>query len=447
VVRAAVIVCVLALSAPARAESTKPALPTDATLSELIRESLSARPELAQAKAVARANEERVSQAGALPDPMLQIGIQNDGFRSIEIGKMETSFVSLMAAQTFPWPGKLRLREQAAKLGARQTQTAILRVLLSTEADVRRAYLDLVLARDRLTLQGELEHIWQRALGVAQVRYASGSGSQTDVLRAQLELTRAQQRKLALEAREQAQIRALNRLRAHRLDQAIDTSQTHVRDLAVLEPFAAVFSSEQALAHSPELAAAKLAENRAQSNLSLAEHGYYPDLTLSAGFMYRGQLPPMWLATIAGPLPIFAGSKQNRAVAENGAWLRAAKSEENALQQLLRLRSEERRLAFQSLRQTIELYQRALLVESAATSESALTQYAVGKLAFASVLEANAGYIADQESFLDTVVAAQRLLIAEAELNLAASPMPVESASSSSMTTGGNQDDAASPSM
>jgi len=446
-VRAAVVVCLLALSTPARAESTKPALPTDATLSALIQESLSVRPELAQAKAVARANEERVSQAGALPDPMLQIGIQNDGFRSIEIGKMETSFVSLMVAQTFPWPGKLRLREQAAKLGARQTQKAIARVLLSTEADVRRAYLDLVLARDRLALQSELQRIWQRALGVAQVRYASGSGSQTDVLRAQLELTRSQQRKLALEAREQAQIRALNRLRAHRLDQAIDTSQTHVRDLAALERFATVFSSEQALAQSPELAAAKLAEDRAHSNLSLAEHGYYPDLTLSAGIMYRGPLPPMWLATISGPLPIFAGSKQNRAVAENGAWLRAAKSEENTLQQVLRLRSEERRLAFQALRQTIELYQRALLVESAATSESALTQYAVGKLAFASVLEANAGYIADQEGFLDSVAAAQRLLIAEAELNLAPSPMPVEGASSSSMTTGGSEDDAASPSM
>jgi len=446
VLRAAVVVCLLALSAPARAESTKPTLPTDATLNALIEESLSVRPELAQAKAVARANEERVSQAGALPDPMLQIGIQNDGFRGIEIGKMETSFVSLMAAQTFPWPGKLRLREQGAKIGARQTQKAILRVLLSTEADVRRAYLDLVLTRDRLVLQSELERIWQRALGVASVRYASGSGSQTDVLRAQLESTRSQQRRLALEAREQAQIRALNRLRAHRLDQAIDTSQTHARDLAALEPFAGLFSGERAVAQSPELAAAKLAESRAQSNLSLAEQGYYPDLTLSAGIMYRGQLPPMWLATIAGPLPIFAGSKQNRALAENAAWLRAAKSEETAIQQLLRLRSEERRLAFQSLRQTIELYQRTLLVESAATSESALTQYAVGKLAFASVLEANAGYIADQEGFLESVAAAQRLLIAEAELNLSESPMPVAGASSSSMTPSG-EDDTASPSM
>src|SRR4051812_12746908 len=59
----AVILSVLAFAGSALAQVPAPALPTDHTLAELIHDSLSARPELSQALAVARAQEERVSQA------------------------------------------------------------------------------------------------------------------------------------------------------------------------------------------------------------------------------------------------------------------------------------------------------------------------------------------------------------------------------------------------
>ncbi|HYP76759.1 MAG TPA: TolC family protein [Polyangiaceae bacterium] len=422
---------------PANAQSSSwPALPTDRTLAGLIQESLSARPELRQALAVAHAQEERVAQAAAMPDPMLQVGIQNDGFQSIEIGQMPTSFISFMATQTFPWPGKRPLREEVAQLGVSQNLKGVTRVRLSTEAEVRRGYLDLVLARDRLALLEQLRGLWQRSAAFARVKYETGGGAQSDVLRAELELSRLEQRRFALLARERAGIQALNRLRSKPLAEAIDTSSTHIRDLAALAPLEGVFSVEIALQHSPELAAARLGTTRADKALTLANKSYYPDLTVSAGLMYRGQLPPMWLATVGAPVPIFSGSKQNRAVAENTALLSAARDETRSIEQLLRLRSEERHAAFMALRQTIELYQRALLVQSEATSESSLAQYRVGKGTFSSVLEANAGLVSDQDGFLESVAAAQRILIAEVELNLAPSAMPTLGGSPASAMPG-----------
>jgi len=313
---------------------------------------------------------------------------------------------------------------------------------------VRRAYLELLLVRDRLALLDQLTAIWQRSAEFAQIRYENGGGTQTDLLRARLEQSRLAQRRFALLAQEQGLLQTLNRLRAHPLTDPIDTSQHHLRDLAELGPYERVFSAEHSLAHSPELGLARLGTARADKAVSLAGKGYYPDLTVSAGIMYRGQLPPMWLATIAGPLPVFSGSKQTRAVAETSALRSAAQSEVTTLEQLLRLRSEERRAAFSGLRQTIELYQRALLVESAATTESTLTQYQVGKATFASVLEANAGYVADQEGYLSALAEAQRLLIAEVEINLAATNMPAGSAASaSSMPGAAAAPDAASSGM
>jgi len=349
---------------------------------------------------------------------------------------MGTSFVSLMAAQTFPWPGKRGLREQVAQLGSSQSMKVVARLRLSTEAEVRREYLELVLVRERLVLVGRLDEIWQRSTSFAQLRYETGGGPQADVLRARLEQSRLAQRRLALLAQERSRVQALDRLSGRPLQQPVDTASTRLRDLANLAPLERIFSVKQALLRSPELAAARIGSARADKVLSLAGKSYYPDLTVSAGFMYRGQLPPMWLATVAGPVPVFSGSKQSRAVAESSSLLSAAQSQVASVEQLLRLRSEDRRAAFSALRQIIDLYEQGLLVQSAATTQSTLAQYQVGKVTFASVLEANAGLIADQEGYLEAIATAQRMLIAEAEVSLAAVGMPEGSATAASAMPG-----------
>jgi outer membrane protein, heavy metal efflux system len=405
----------------ANAQAPEVALPTDATLARLIDESLSARPELARSVAVVHAEQERVPQAGAWPDPMLQVSLQNEGFSSIEIGRDPMSFVSVVASQTVLWPGKLRLREDLAELGATQARQNVTRVRLSTEADVRRAYLDLLLARDRLALLDQLESLWHKSLGVARIRYEAGDGAQSDVLRAQLELKRIQQRRLVLQAEERTKVQAINRLRAHPLEEPIATT-TQIRELPALANFKSWFSVDRARARSPELAASRLGIERADKSIDLAEKGYYPDLAVGAGIMVRGQIPPMWLVTVGGPLPVFAGSRQSRAVAENRAWAIAAQNEVGAIEQILRLRSQERFTTFSSLIEVVEIYEQGLLIQSEATSESTLTQYKVGKASFASVLDANAGLIADQEGYLESVAAAHRILIAEAEISLGSTP-------------------------
>lgn len=434
--RALVLASLLALTTTARAEEREPWLPTDARLARLVEQSLAALPELSRAQNKGRADTERVRQAEAWPDPMLQVGVQNMGFTSFEVGRDPMSYVSFMASQTVPWPGKLGLRRELAELSVSQADRSVARVRLSTEADVRRAYLELLLTRDRLSLLDQLDALWKQSLGVAQARYETGEGSQSDFLRAQLELNRSKLRRFALHAQERSVVQALNRLRNHPLDEPIDT-ELHVRDLPAPRTLAHRFSVEQALAHSPELASARLSVARADKAVALAGKSYFPDLTFGAGVMVRGSLPPMWLLTAGGTLPVFAGSKQSHAVEENRALASAAQAEAVALEQVLRLRSHERRTVFDALLQAIDLYDQGLLVQSEATGASTLAQYKVGKVSFASVLEANAGLIADEEGYLQALAAAHRLLIAEAELSLAPAALPAPMAASGSMTSAG----------
>jgi outer membrane protein TolC len=393
------------------------ALPSDPVLERLIEESLSVRPELRSAAAVARAERERVPQVGALPDPTLTFGIQNDGFNGLQIGTAETSFWQILLTQPLPWPGKRGLRTDAAELGARQADATVARARLTTEADVRRAYLGLLLARDRLALLGKLDAIWQKSAGIAQTRYEAGEAAQSDVLRAQLELNRLRQRRHSLFSEEHAAIEALNRLRAHPLHEPIATTTT-IRDLPVsAQPTldAAIVDAE---ARSPELAAARLAAEQASKLAALSRRERFPDFAITAGIMPRGSLEPMWTASIGVTLPIWFWRKQNRAVAESEARADSGGQNAEAIDQILRLRVQSRRTALTYVLETLRLYREGLLVQSAATADSTLSQYQVGKVTFASVLEANVTYINDEDGYLQSAADAQRLAIASFEVSL-----------------------------
>ncbi len=414
------------LAAPARGEARTPstqaasasALPTDSTLAQLLAEALEGRPELRQAEAQVRAARERVPQAGALPDPVLQVGIQNDGFDGLMIGEMEGSYVSIMASQALPFPGKRALRTEVAQLGATAASTQVARARLSIEAEVRRGYLDLLLVRERLVLLDRLQALWKQSADMARIRYETGEGAQSDLLRAQLELNRLRQRQLALRAEERTRVQTLNRLSGRPLDAPLPTT-TRVRDVGVPEPGDLEAAEKDALARSPELAEQRALVAQAEQQVALARRERLPDFTVSAGVMPRGgDFPPMWQANVGVNLPVFSGRKQNRAVAESSAQAEASTRATEALEQVLRLRVRERLIALTALRDTAAIYRDGLLTQSAATAESTLTQYRVGRASFASVLEANTGIIRDEEDYLRTLVEAQRLAIAQAEVSL-----------------------------
>jgi hypothetical protein len=55
--------------------------------------------------------------------------------------------------------------------------------------------------------------LWERSEALARSRYEVGNAPQSDILRAQLERTRLQQRRFALEAEERARLEALKKSR------------------------------------------------------------------------------------------------------------------------------------------------------------------------------------------------------------------------------------------
>jgi outer membrane protein TolC len=237
-------------------------------------------------------------------------------------------------------------------------------------------------------------------------------------MRAQLQRNRLRQQRWALEGEEHRRIAVLNRLRGHPLTELIATTRSlaDLPDPALPDPDQTATAAE---AESPELTKALLAGEQAGRRVDLANKERWPDVTVSAGVMPRwGGFETMWLAGVAFNLPIWGVQKQSRAVAENQARGEVAREGAEAIRQLLRQRIHERLAALGAVVEANHLYRSGLPVQSDATVASTLSQYQVGRVTFASVLEALAGYLADMNGFFDSVAAAQRIAIAEREISL-----------------------------
>jgi outer membrane protein TolC len=406
--------------------------PSDPVLAALLREALAEHPDIQKADAAVRMDQERIPQAGVLPDPSLSLGLQNDGFKRLEVGRMETSFYSIAFTQPLPWPGKRGLRKEVAALGVDVSEAALGRVRLSLEADVLRGYTALLLLRGQKQLLAQQAIFLEQAESLARTRYEVGQGSQGDLLRAQLERTRLQLASWSLEAEERSAVAGLNRLRQHDPTDPIPTIAA-LTDL----PEPAVMTPEQVEARSPELASARASVRQTEKLLDLAKLDRRPDFAVTAGLMPRGGLDPMWQVGVSISLPIYGRHKQQRAVAEHEHHRQGQGAEVQSVRTLLRQRTEERTIQIQTLRRTRDLYRDGLLVQSEASFKSALAQVESGRAPFLGALEALNGWVGDQGAYLQTLaqLQAQHIALREAALGPTA-PINGGSLASASLPTG-----------
>ncbi|HJW72949.1 MAG TPA: TolC family protein [Geothrix sp.] len=405
---------------------------SDPVLEDLLQEALAKHPDLQKAGAAVRMDQERIPQAGVLPDPSLSLGLQNDGFKRLEVGRMETSFYSVAFTQPLPWPGKRGLRKEVAAIGVDLSEATRARVQMGLEADVRRGYTALLLVRGQRQLLAQQALFLDEAESLARTRYEVGQGSQGDLLRAQLERTRLQQAKWSLEAEERMVLAALNRLRQH--DPADPILTTTTLD-ALPEP--ELLGPEAVEALSPELAGARAGVRQTEKLLDLAKLDRRPDFAVTAGLMPRGSLDPMWQVGVSVSLPIYGRHKQQRAIAEHEHHRQGQGAEVESISSLLRQRTEERTIQIQTLRKTRDLYQGGLLVQSEASFKATLAQFETGRGSFLGALEALNGWVGDQGGFLQTLAQLQAQHIALHEAALGATvPISGGSLASASFSAG-----------
>jgi outer membrane protein TolC len=355
---------------------------------------------------------------------------------------MEDTWLGFMYSQPLPWPGKRGLEKQAAESDAKALEAGLVgRTALSIEANVRRAYYDLLLARAILQLIEERRSSWQQIEGVVRERYTVGLGAQQDVLRAQVEVLRIDEAVAAQQAIVASRVAELNRLTGWPQDTPLETVQTLTLRGGVLDAASLI---EAVKRRSPEIAAARQSIATGELRVSSARKAYKPDFVANGGPMYRGDLDPMWQVGVGISLPIFRKSKQDSRLREAEELLNASGSAVRSIEQTLELRTRERLANLEASQKIAKLYHEGVLPLDELSLESAIASYQTGKLPFVSVLEALNTLYGDRETLLSRSAEIEkwRVAIDEADLQASGSGMPA-AGGGASMSSGSSSNSGA----
>jgi outer membrane protein TolC len=412
----------------------------DRTLASLVEEALAKNPDLRVAEQALRAARERPAQASALADPRLGVSYTNEGW-SPSLGEMPDANLAVMLSQDLPYPGKRRLRGRIASRQADEVEQQLARGRLSVAASVRRAYFGLLQARAIAELTREQADIWNQIEGVARARYSVGQGNQQDVLRTQVELTRIGQVLAEQESEAAIRMAEIDRLLDRPADMPLETPATLD---AASAASALAAELERLRAISPELAAARIALDRARLAVELAKKEYRPDFAVQGGYMNRGRLDPMWQAGVSVNLPLNR-KRRASAVAEAEAWVSALQARLATVELQLRLRTQERLAQLEGAQKITTLYREGIVPQDRMSVEAAVASYQAGRVPFVTVLEALTTLYGDRVTLVRLLAGQSRIRASLDEASLdpsadlpALAPAAMAGATGASgMTTGG----------
>ncbi|MEO8605036.1 MAG: TolC family protein [bacterium] len=390
--------------------AVRPAAAEPLRLADAIDMALRDNPLIAGAGDRARAMQEVPAQASAYDDPTLSWEAW-DFPDSLRVDQAENNIFRL--SQKLPFPGKRTLAGVRAKREADAAVEDVHTAQLEVRAAVTRAYAELWLAFERAHVIGRDRVLFERLAHTAESQYAVGQTTQSEVLRAEVELTHAviEERTAALAI--DAERAELNALLSRTPDAPLgDLEAPAVRRIE--QPLATLI--ERALTARPELAAQRAMIGGANSGVELAELGTWPDFEVSVGrFINYGRADGFGaMATVS--LPFVQYDKYRAAVGEAQARVAGAESGLRRLQDGVRRdvaraysQANTAALSYDLARSThVPHAEQAVRVSEAA--------YSSGTENFASLLDALRTV---QETHLDHAEAAAAYLRAVADLERA----------------------------
>lgn len=348
------------------------------TLQNLIQEALRENPQIKSARASWNASEAVPKQVSTWPDPMLMFGVQNIGTK-YSVGTEEMSMLDFGVTQRIPFPGKLtllgRVAEKSSEAMAEEYRTTLLNVI----SKLKEGYFEYYYIEKSIeTLMRTIELLKQLEK-TAEIRYQVGKGIQQDVWKAQLEISRLQERLEVLKQMDGSTTAIINSILNRPYDATLgspsDFKSTEFNyDLNTLE--------ELAFQKSPELKKIERIRERAQYGLTYAKFQYLPDFSLTLGYGERGSLEGLWTAMIGIEVPLYFWRKQAYGVREARSNLL---SSEEAYQNTKRVLESEIKSVFLELttsKKLIDLYRYAIIPQARGALESSRAGYSVGNVDF-----------------------------------------------------------------
>ena len=360
-----------------------------ATLDSLVREALARNPELRSSYQVWQASEVKIPQAGSLPDPMVSFSLANLPVNSFALDQEPMTGKKISVSQMFPFPGKLGLKENAARNGAEMRRFSHQELKNRITRDVKNAYYDLFAVDKAIQIVEKNRQLMGEFVKIAQTKYGVGKGLQQDVLKAQVELSKLGDRLVSLRQKRVALQARLNALLNR-------PPQNPLPVTAELEfrPVSVSFDTLRKLAEAnrPLLKAWKAYVRLNQTKLKLARKDYLPNFTLGVAYTQRevlrnGKGGVDYLSGFLGlNVPLYFWRKQSKKVEESQLNLSAAELKLADIRNRVFAMLQSSLSAVEKDQRLVDLYKTGIIPQASQSLQAAISGYQTDKVDFLTLL-------------------------------------------------------------
>jgi cobalt-zinc-cadmium efflux system outer membrane protein len=358
-------------------------------LRELIEEALQKNPEVIASRSRSEVLKERPSQAASLDDPMLGLGILNLPTDTFSFRQEDMTQKEISLSQRLPYPGKRSLRSEMAQKEAEAALSDYEEAKNKVSREMKMAYFDLFYADKAIEVTERNREILKLLNQIAETRYSVGEGIHTDVLKAQVELSKMIDELIMLNQSKRTLKARINTL-LHQPPFAPLGDPAEV----MLEKFSADPEElvKAAAQNRPLLQSMKRIVERNRAGLRLAEKDYYPDFDFKLAYGQRddgsmGRRADMVTAMVGINLPLWYKSKQERKVAESQKDIQSAKDQLAAVTNEIRFMISDKLTEIERAEKQLELLKTGIIPLATLSLDSAMSSYRVNKVDFITVLD------------------------------------------------------------
>ncbi len=346
-------------------------------------------PAVAASLARAEALEADSVAAGQLPDPKFRTGLYNLPLDDFDIERNPTTQLRLGLQQRFP-RGDTRKYRAAKKrsLAELERRRAVLE-RLRIRRDLRKTYLDAWYQAGALRILRDSRRLFENLTDITEVQYGSGSSSQQDVLRAELELSRLDDRITRVQSMEEQARAKLSRWVGQAAWNRLDENTPRIPTA----PDRQVIASK--LADHPELRVQQARIEALQQDVGLARAQYKPGWMVGAEYRKRfGDNPDgsdradMAAVMLSVDVPLFTEKRQDKRLAASKKRLAAADLDQANIRRKLLERLARDESARQRLRERLARYENRLQEEAEQNAAAALQAYQSGTADFTALMRA-----------------------------------------------------------
>jgi len=366
-------VLILLFSASAYAQEAELDLDT------LVKSALEKNPKIKSLEDAARASKFRIRPAGALPDPVIGLGIKNMGLTRWTVGEEVMSEVGVSVSQMIPFPGKLSLRTEIASTQALQAEENLKAARLALVRQIKELYARLFYYQRSIELLRQKKEVLEKALNLAEVKYSVGTGVQPDIFRAKVEISGMDEMLLTMGQMIRTTTANMNAL----LAQPADSPLGRAKEIPYQE-LATDLDSLQAAARdkSPLLKSAQLMIEEGETEVRMARKEYYPNFMVQVGKGFKGQFPDMYEIMVGVEIPLYAKRKQANLLEESVSRLSGSRNEYASMRDEVGFMITESYTMARTAGELVGLYKNKIVPQARFAYESSLANYQTGKVDF-----------------------------------------------------------------